>query len=170
MRLPTRKSETLAQTKKVHDDFLTPAKILRMREEIVDLEQRQRPVAAEELRRCAAMGDLSENAAYSYAKFELRRINNRIISLEQRLATAIPIDQSESTDGRVRIGSRVTVESSNGRTSVLEVVGSQEANPLRGRVSYLSPIGKSLIGHGAGDRVSFESPAGTIKYAIVAVE
>ena len=170
MRLPTRKSETLAQTMKVHDDFPTPAKILRMREEIVDLEQRQRPVAAEELRRCAAMGDLSENAAYSYAKFELRRINNRITSLEQRLATAIPIDQSESADGRVRIGSRVTVESSNGRTSVLEVVGSQEANPLRGRISYLSPIGKSLIGHEAGDRVAYESPAGRIEYVIVAVE
>jgi transcription elongation factor GreB len=116
------------------------------------------------------MGDLSENAAYSYAKFELRRINNRITSLEQRLATAIPIDQSESVDGRVRIGSSVTVESSNGRTSVLEVVGAQETNPLRGRISYLSPIGKSLIGHEAGDRVAYESPAGRIAHVIVSVE
>ncbi len=151
MRVPTRRGEILAQSKKVNDAFLTPAAIQRMKDEVVRLEKFERPPAAEELRRTAAMGDLSENAAYSYAKGELRRINNRIESLELRIANAIPIPGA-SADGRVALGSTVVVEFA-GKRQTFEIVGAQETNPLRGRISYLSPIGASLIGHAAGDEV-----------------
>ncbi len=151
MRVPTRRGEILAQSKKVSDAFLTPAAIERMRAEVVRLEKVERPPAAEELRRCAAMGDLSENAAYSYAKGELRRINNRIESLKIRIANAIPIPGA-SADGLVALGSTVVVEF-RGKRQTFEIVGAQETNPMRGRISYLSPIGASLIGHGVGDVV-----------------
>ena len=151
MRVPTRKSETLARSKKISDAFLTPAAIQRMKDEIVRLEKEERPPAAEELRRTAAMGDLSENAAYSYAKGELRRINNRIESLKQRVANAIPIPDAPR-DGRVSIGSTVDLVF-GGKRVTFEIVGAQEANPMRGRISYLSPIGSSLIGKSAGDEV-----------------
>lgn len=151
MRVPTRKSEILAQTKKSSDAFLTPAAIERMKAEIERLEKTERPKAAEELRRCAAMGDLSENAAYTYAKGELRRVNNRIDSLKLRVANAIPIPHA-AADGRVSIGSTVELET-GGRRVTFEIVGAQEASPMRGRISYLSPIGASLIGKAAGDVV-----------------
>lgn len=151
MRVPTRRGEILAQSKKVNDAFLTPAAIQRMKDEIVRLEKYERPPAAEELRRTAAMGDLSENAAYSYAKGELRRINNRIESLKLRVANAIPIPDAP-TDGTVSLGSTVVVEF-NGTRQTFTIVGAQETNPMRGRISYLSPIGSSLIGHAAGDVV-----------------
>lgn len=151
MRVPTRRGEILAQSKKVNDAFLTVAAIERMKRDVERLEKVDRPVAAEELRRCAAMGDLSENAAYSYAKGELRRINNRIESLKLRIANAIPIPNA-SADGRVSLGSTVVVEA-NGVQQTFSIVGAQEANPMRGRISYLSPVGSSLIGHAAGDVV-----------------
>ncbi|NBS41399.1 transcription elongation factor GreB [bacterium] len=151
MRVPTRRGEILAQSKKVNDAFLTPAAIQRMKDEVVRLEKVERPPAAEELRRTAAMGDLSENAAYSYAKGELRRINNRIEWLKLRIANAIPIPGA-SVDGLVALGSTVVVEFA-GKRQTFEIVGAQETNPMRGRISYLSPIGSSLIGHAAGDVV-----------------
>lgn len=168
MRVPTRRGETLAQSKKQSDAFLTPAAMQRMRDELVRLEKDERPVAAEEVRRTAAMGDLSENAAYSYAKGQLRRINGRILSLQQRLANAIEIPDG-SSDGRVSIGSTVTVET-NGREMKFEVLGSQETNPLRGRISYLSPLGKALVGHAPGDVVTVAAANGEVAYRIVNVE
>lgn len=168
MRVPTRRGETLAQSKKQSDAFLTPAAMRRMRDELMRLEKDERPAAAEEVRRTAAMGDLSENAAYSYAKGQLRRINGRILSIQQRLANAIEIPDG-SADGRVSIGSTVTVEV-GGREMKFEVLGSQETNPLRGRISYLSPLGKALMGHAAGDVVMVAAANGEVTYRIVTVE
>jgi len=169
MRVPTRRSEILAQTKKTSDAFLTPAAIQRMRDEIERLEKLERPVAAEELRRCAAMGDLSENAAYSYAKGQLRRINGRIDSLKLRVANAIPIEAGDGEDGIVRIGSRV-VARSNGKETSFEIVGAQETNPLRGRISYLSPIGAAFIGKKTGETVHVATQAGGVEYQIIRVD
>ncbi len=165
MRVPTRRGEQLAQTKKSNDAFLTPAAIQRMRDEIVRLEKEERPPAAEELRRTAAMGDLSENAAYSYAKAQLRRINNRIDSLKLRVANAIPIETGTGDDGRARIGSTVVV-ASGGRQMTFEIVGSQETNPLRGRISYLSPIGAALMGKTAGETAVVPVGGNEVAYVI----
>ncbi len=167
MRVPIRRSEVLAQSKKQSDAFLTPQAIKRMQDEIVRLEKNDRPEAAEELRRCAAMGDLSDNAAYSYAKMQLRRINSRILSLQEKIKYAVPITIG-SDDGRVRIGSTVTVET-GGLQTTFEILGSQETNPLRGRISYLSPFGAALVGHKVGDCVTVISQKGDVKYTIVAV-
>jgi len=168
MRVPTRRSEVLVQSKKVSDDYLTPGAIQRMKDEIDRLEKVERPVAAEELRRCAAMGDLSENAAYSYAKAQLRRINGRIDSLKLRVANAIPIASGTGTDGRVRIGSRVRVKI-NGREMSFEIVGAQETNPLRGRISYLSPIGSALMGKARDESAVVATQGGEVEYAIIDV-
>ncbi len=158
----------MAQTKKTHDAFLTPAAIQRMRDEILRLEKKERPPAAEELRRTAAMGDLSENAAYSYAKLQLRRINNRIDSLKLRVANAIPIESGVGEDGRVRIGTSVTVRA-GGREQTFEVVGAQETNPLRGRISYLSPIGAALMGKKKGEGATVATAFGEVTYEILGV-
>ena len=97
------------------------------------------------------MGDLSENFGYQEAKARLRRINDRILALAERVASAIPIP-SNASDGLVRIGSTVTLLS-NGQEQVYEILGSQETNPLRGRISYLSPLGQGLMGRTTSDEV-----------------
>lgn len=158
----------MSQSKRQNDAFLTPAAIERMKRELDDLERNQRRPAADEVARTGAMGDLSENAAYQYAKGQLRRINSRIVSLQQRIANAIPIPESPK-DGTIQIGSRVTVEV-GGRQMTFEVLGSQETNPLRGRISYLSPLGSALIGHKEGEIVIVRAQGNETPYSIIRVE
>lgn len=168
MRLPTRKSEKARLLNQVVDNYLTPAKIQAMEQELSDLIKRQRGPAAEEVARLAQMGDLSENAGYQAAKQNLRRLNDRITMLDERLKTAIPIDQS-TNDGKVRIGSTVTVRA-NGKDSTYEILGSVESNPFKGRISYSSPIGSALIGNGVGEIVTVKTSHQTTDYTIVNID
>ncbi len=169
MRLPQRKSEALARSKAVPEDrYITTAKLKRMQEELQDLIKRQRPAEVAEVRRLAELGDFSENAAYQMAKGNLRRINGRITTLEERLKVAIPIEEGPNASGRIRIGSTVTLET-NGRTLMFEVLGSSETNPSRGRISYLSPLGVALMGHAAGEEVTVRAQDRETAYRIVSV-
>lgn len=167
MRLPTRKSEKERLLNQEIDNYLTPQKIERMKRELADLVKNQRRPAADEVARTAQMGDLSENAAYQFAKQHLRRINDRITMLEERLKHAIPIDQSTS-DGTIRIGSTVTV-SVQGKEMTFEILGSSESNPARGRISHKSPLGALLLGHRSGDTVDLQTPATKVSYQILKV-
>ncbi len=167
MRLPTRKSELERLERQVIDNYLTPAKIERMQVELQDLIKNQRRPAADEVARTAQMGDLSENAAYQFAKQHLRRLNDRITNLEERLKHAIPINQGAS-DGVIRIGSTVTLRT-NGKQLIFEILGSSETNPSSGRISYSSPLGVALIGKGVGDVVVLKTLRGETKYEIVLI-
>ncbi|PJE75710.1 transcription elongation factor GreA [Candidatus Uhrbacteria bacterium CG10_big_fil_rev_8_21_14_0_10_48_11] len=115
------------------------------------------------------MGDLSENAAYQYAKDNLRRIHNRILSLRSRIANAIVIEHTAGSSGIIELGSRVTI-SRNGSEKKYEIVGSAEAKPANGRVSHQSPLGQALLGHRAGDEIFVTSPKQKIAYQIVTVD
>lgn len=168
MRLPTRKSETERLMRQEIDNYLTPDKIAKMSAELLNLREKQRGPAAEEVARLAQMGDLSENAGYQFAKQNLRRINDRITMLEERLKQAIPI-RVGSTDGVIRIGSSVTVKH-NQHTSIFQILGSSETNPLRGRISHSSPLGQALLGHRLGETVTFKTPNGQTEYEILQVE
>lgn len=167
MRLPTRKSETERLMRQEIDNYLTPAKIKAMERELDDLVKRQRGPAAEEVSRLAQMGDLSENAGYQFAKQNLRRLNDRVTILQERLKHAIPIDQSTS-DGKVKIGSTVTVRV-NGQEVTYEILGSVESNPFKGRISYSSPLGVALIGHAVGETITLALGSGTASYEILAI-
>ena len=87
--------------------------------------------------------------------------------LEERLKTAIPIDQSSSS-GSIRIGSKVDLLS-NGQRLTFEILGSSETNPARGRISHSSPLGLALIGHSIGDTVTIATPRGEASYEIIAI-
>lgn len=167
MRLATRKSEKERLLNQVVDNYLTSAKIQAMERELEDLKKRQRTPAAEEVARLAQMGDLSENAGYQAAKQHLRHLNDRITLLEDRLKHAVPIDQSVN-DGKVRIGSVVTV-SSNSTSTTYEILGSVESNPFKGRISYSSPLGSALIGHAVGEVVSVTINNRAFEYTIVKI-
>jgi transcription elongation factor GreA len=165
MRIPKRRGEQLR--KEVEPDrYLTRTKIRQLEDELKDLETRLRREAADETRRLAEMGDLSENAGYQVAKQNLRRINSRILSIKDRLANAIPIDADGS--GTVQVGSTVVLEVA-GKRFTYEILGSQESNPFRGKISHLSPIGSALVGHKAGDEVVVKTKDVTVAYRVVEV-
>ena len=167
MRLPTRKSEIERRLLQQDDRYYTKAAIERMKRERERL-LKERPSAAEEVARTAAMGDLSENAAYTAAKFHLRRLNDRITTIEERLKFAIEIPEGSDASGKIRIGSTVTVEI-GGKQMTFDILGSHETNPSRGRISYLSPIGAALMDHASGDIVKVKIADREVVYRVIEV-
>jgi transcription elongation factor GreA len=150
------------------DFHLTHTAIGRLREELKRLEEQARPRAVEELRRTREMGDLSENAAYSAAKARLLGMDQRILEIKERLKRAVPISHGAGPGGTIRIGATVTVEI-DGRVRTYDIVGSQEADPSGGAISYLSPLGKALMGRRAGETIEIEANGRRIEYRIVEV-
>ncbi|MBR6768255.1 MAG: transcription elongation factor GreA [Clostridia bacterium] len=128
--------------------------------------KRQEVVAAIAL--ALSYGDLSENSEYDEAKAEQGKVESRIHELEEILKTVIVIDDSEIQTDVVDIGAIVTVfNKTAGREIEYTIVGATEANPLKGRISDRSPIGKAIVGKKAGDIVEVETPAGVITVEIL---
>lgn len=165
MRIPTRRSEK--NVDRSIDPYLTRDGIAALERDLERLQKRSRPRVLAELQAAQALGDLSENAAYSIAKGRLRGIDARVAEITERLKRAVLIAPG-SPDGTVQIGSRVTVRV-GGAERVYDIVGSQETDPSAGRISYLSPLGALLIGHTAGDVIELPVDDRRVRYEIVAV-
>lgn len=110
-------------------------------------------------------GDLSENAEYHQAREDLAWAKSRVKEIDHILETAVVASADGADDGTVGIGSVVTVEV-QGKTKEYTMTGAQEADPLSGKISNESPIGKALFGKSKGDTVSVQTPAGEQEYTI----
>ena len=131
---------------------------------------REREVA-EQIKEARSFGDLSENSEYDEAKTEQGKLYSKIAEIKNLIENAVILDNAKAGHHGVAMGSRVTVrEQSGDETEVYQIVGSQEANPMQGRISDESPLGRSLMGHAKGDVVAFEAPAGVLHYEIIEVE
>ena len=150
------------------DDFLTRSAIARLERERERLETQDRPKAVDDLRQAREMGDLSENFAYSEAKARLARIDGRIFGISERLKFAVPIEEGAGAGGAVRVGATVVVEV-GGKTKEFQILGTQESDPSRGRISYHSPLGAALMGKKAGDTATIAGGGRDITYRIVEV-
>ena len=150
--------------------LLTQAGYDKLQEELDDLKVNSRKYIAEKIKEARAQGDLSENAEYDAALDEQRDIEARIEEIEDILKHA-EVMEDHPDDGTVSIGSRVTIkEIGTDDEMVIDIVGSSEANSLKGRISNESPVGSAVMHHKAGDTVTVESLDGTIQYEIVNVE
>jgi transcription elongation GreA/GreB family factor len=159
-----------SQQLKRHDDsadvHLTAEGLRRLHDEIRRLEE-QKPQAIEDVVRTGQFGDFSENAEYQEAKFRLRRIDARIFQLKERLKR-VKVIEKPIQDGTVQVGSTVTVEA-QGKRSTYEIVGPNEANPGRGRISYLSPLGSALLHHQVGDEVGVKTEDREMRYKLLEI-
>ena len=147
--------------------YLTAEGIERLKRTLKELES-QRPKIVEDLTFAISLGDLSENAEYQDAKHRLSKTDGRIFSIKDRLKNVIRINEQPTTTGHVRLGSNVVLAVA-GKQKGYQIVGPQEANPSRGRISLLSPLGAALIGHGVGETITVETPGGQMDYGIVEV-
>jgi transcription elongation factor GreA len=146
--------------------YLTPEGEQELREELDELVNVKRPALAERLRKAIAQGDLSENADYKAAKEEQSFLEGRIQEVEAMLRNAEIIEETQDS-GVVSLGSYVTVvEEGTARPETFRVVGTAEADPIHGKVSHESPMGRKLLGQKVGDVVTVEAPAGTIAFEI----
>ena len=148
-------------------NILTYAGLTKLENELQELKAVKRKEVAEKIKEAREQGDLSENAEYDAAKDEQRDIEARIEELEKILKNAEVVDEDEIDTQKINVGcSVVLIDKANKKEMTLRIVGSTEANSLKGMISNESPIGKELIGKKVGDTVTVEAPSGTFKYKV----
>src|SRR5512135_1494790 len=146
--------------------YLTPEGKAKLEAELEDLKTNKRRELAERLNFAIKQGDLSENADYIAAKEDQAFLEGRIRTLENMLRRVEII--TEQVGGAVRIGSRITVtEVGFDDRETFLLVGAAEANPMEGKISNESPLGKALLGKRIADEVEIDAPAGRITFRIV---
>jgi transcription elongation factor GreB len=151
-------------------NYMTPQGYARLKGELVRLLDAERPEVVRTVAWAASNGDRSENGDYIYGKRRLREIDRRIRYLTKRLDSAAVVDpaQREETD-QVFFGATVTYAAQDGSEHTVSIVGVDEADAGRGRVSWISPLAKALLRKRAGDCVSFATPSGMEEIEIVEV-
>lgn len=150
-------------------NYITPAGHRRLKDEFSQLWDVERPRLVETIAWAASNGDRSENADYLYGKRRLREVDRRIRFVSKRLETAEIVDNAGREDDRVFFGATVTYADRSGKERTVSIVGVDEVDPARGRVSWISPIAKALLKAREGDRVTLRTPAGAEEIEIVAV-
>ncbi len=153
-------------------NYITPAGAKKLQEELSALLWKERPKVVQEVTDAAAQGDRSENAEYIYGKKRLREIDRRVRFLRKRLEAAHVVDPAErasSGETRIFFGAHVDIEDEDGQKLAYRIVGEDEIDAKRGRVSWCSPIGKVLLKRSPGDTVTLRRPSGEIELTIVAV-
>ena len=131
----------------------------------------QRPVISAAIAEARDKGDLSENAEYDAAKDEQRDIEARIEEIEKILKNAEVVVEDEVDVEKINVGCTVKVYDEEFEEEMeFMIVGSSEANSLKGKISNESPVGKALIGHGVGDEVTVDTQAGTISYKVLEIQ
>lgn len=139
----------------------------RFKQELSDLITVKRKEIIERIERAKELGDLSENAEYAAAKDEQAFTEGRIIELQDMITRAEVINGSGKVD-LVRVGSKVKVKNDDTETEY-EIVGVAEADPLTGKISNESPLGRSFLGRRIGDKVQIQVPKGTVVYTILEI-
>ena len=129
---------------------------------------REREIAAM-IAEARSYGDLSENSEYDAAKNEQAKLYGRIAEIEDILSHAVIIEDENEASGRVGLGCTVVVENEQGQKITYRITGSQEANPMEGKLSDDSPFGRAAVGKAVGDSFTYNAPLGTYTMKIVAI-
>lgn len=128
-----------------------------------------RRVIADQMKTARESGDLTGNAEYQAAQIEQERNESRISEIESILHNVDKITSLHAGGKAVQFGSRVKLKNTDGRSKAFQVVGTVEADPLKGRISDESPIGQSLLGKKIGERVEIKTPTETNIYEVVEI-
>ena len=157
----------MAETKK---NIMTFAGLRALEDELFDLKVYKRKEVAQKIKEAREQGDLSENAEYDAAKDEQRDIEARIEELEKILKNAEVVVEEEADLDKVSIGCSVKILDCEFEEELeYKIVGSTEANSLKGKISNESPVGKALLGKQVGDTVTVETPAGEFSYKVLSI-
>ena len=148
---------------------LTAARIAELNEELNTLKTTRMQEVVEDIKEARSQGDLSENSEYDEARNEQAKLFGRINEIEDILAHAVIIEDENEASGRVGLGCTVLVEDEQGKQTEYRITGSQEANPMLGRLSDDSPFGRALVGKAVGDEVTVEAPAGRFKVRVKSI-
>ena len=142
-----------------------------IKEELHYLETVREKEVSELIKEARSFGDLSENSEYDEAKTEQGKLYSKIAELKALIEKAEIIEKTEMDRGTVALSSRIKLlDVDENEELEYQIVGSQEANPMSGRISDESPIGRGLLGHRVGETVTIDAPAGEMQFTILSVE
>jgi transcription elongation factor GreB len=152
-------------------NYLTPAGYARLRAELIELLDLERPKIVEVVSWAAKNGDRSENGDYLYGKKRLREIDRRIRFLTKRLDIAEVADPSlHHGSGQVFFGATVTYVNQRDEQRTVTIKGIDEVDNLAGEVSWVSPIARALLKTRVGDEVQLMTPGGLEQIEVIAVD
>ena len=150
---------------------LSAERLEELKQELTYLKTVREKEVAELIKEARSFGDLSENSEYDEAKNEQGKLYSRIAELDEILSNYTIIEEQETARDIVHVGNNVVVKDLEfDETLTYQIVGSQEAAPMNGRISEDSPFGKALLGKSEGDQVVVDAPAGRIEYKLLKVE
>lgn len=150
--------------------YLTREKLAELEAQLKDMKTNGRQEAARKIAEARAHGDLSENSEYDAAKEEMQMLELRIAQLEQTLTRTRVIDPAEVRTDKVYIFSKVQLLDMLANKKIMyQLVSTEEADIVKGKISTDSPIGKSLLGKEVGEVVSIKVPAGMKQYKILEI-
>ena len=151
-------------------NYMTPQGYARMKAELAQLLDAERPELVKVVSWAASNGDRSENGDYIYGKKRLREIDRRIRYLTPRLGAAVGVDPAGRGDTeQIYFGATVCYATRNGDEHTVSIVGMDEVDLARGRVSWISPIAKALLRKQPGDRLRLATPGGTEEIEVIDV-
>ena len=152
-------------------NILTYEGLKQYEDELEELKVIKRKEVAQKIKEAREQGDLSENAEYDAAKDEQRDIEARIEELEKLLKNAEVVDEDEVDLDKISIGCKVKIlDVEFDEELEYKIVGSTEANSLKGKISNESPVGSALMGHKVGDVVEVETQVGVIQYKVLEIQ
>jgi transcription elongation factor GreB len=158
--------DTLAGKK----NYITPSGSDRLKSELKQLLNEERPELVKVIQWAASNGDRSENADYIYGKRRLREIDRRIRFLTKRLEIAEVIDPTTQNSETVLFGATVTILDEEGNQKRFSIVGIDETNIKLGHISWISPVGRALLRAKAGDTVTIHTPKGDEDWEVLKIE
>ncbi|MBM3386931.1 MAG: transcription elongation factor GreB [Betaproteobacteria bacterium] len=152
-------------------NYITPGGYARLRAELLDLIDNERPKVVEVVHWAASNGDRSENGDYLYGKKRLREIDRRIRFLTKRLEIAEVTDPSvHHGHDQVFFGATVTYVEPEGAQRTVTIMGIDEADALQGQVSWVSPVARTLLRSRVGDELKLLTPAGVLDIEVLDVQ
>jgi len=171
MQTPFRPKQIMKQLLQVDEPlYLTPEGIAKLERRLKTIVQTDLPQAIEDVRRTGEFGDFSENAEYQEAKARMRRLHDSVASIKDKLKTAIVIERPSGENEVIQMGSSVLLKMPNGGEKRFHIVGPHEADPVKGHLSYKSPLGAKLMGRAKGEEIEIKMPTGEIIYTIISME
>ena len=151
------------------ETLLTIDALKQLEAELEDLKVNGRKEAAEKIKLAKSFGDLSENSEYDEAMNDQAKLEARIGEIEHIIKYAKILDVESLGTENVHIGSVVKIVDKKKKEYTYTIVGFAQADPAAGKISDESPVGKALVGHKAGDKVTVETPSGALQFKIVEI-
>lgn len=148
-------------------NYITKHGAQALRDEYQELFRKERPKLVETIAWAASNGDRSENADYIYGKRRLREIDRRLEFISQRLSRAEVVDVALIQSDKIVFGATVEVEDEEGKKFIYQIVGEDETDALKGKMSWKSPVGRALLGKMRDDEIDVQTPNGIKAYTVL---